>query len=69
MDTKIKAHEANPQKGFVVQVNASENFGLAVIERNLGAYGEVIQRMRRVADRRDPSAPDAAIDGNRRLSG
>jgi hypothetical protein len=29
MDTKSKTHEANPQKGFVVQINASENFGLA----------------------------------------
>ena len=28
MDTKSKTHEANPQKGFVVQINASENFGL-----------------------------------------
>ncbi len=28
MDTKLKLNEANPQKGFVVQVNASENFGL-----------------------------------------
>ena len=28
MDTKLKTHEANPQKGFVVQINASENFGL-----------------------------------------
>ncbi len=30
MDTKSKTHEANPQKGFVVQINASENFGLTV---------------------------------------
>ena len=31
MDTKSKTHEANPQKGFVVQINASENFGLVVL--------------------------------------
>ena len=30
MDTKSKTHEANPQKGFVVQINASENFGLVL---------------------------------------
>ncbi len=30
MDTKLKTHDANPQKGFVVQINASENFGLKV---------------------------------------
>ena len=29
MDTKLKAYKPNPQKGFVVQRNASENFGLA----------------------------------------
>src|SRR6202034_2708242 len=34
MDTKSKTHEANPQKGFVVQINASENFGLTTWTRD-----------------------------------
>jgi hypothetical protein len=37
MDTKSKTHEANPQKGFVVQINASENFGLAATDFRKGA--------------------------------
>ena len=28
MDTKLKPYRPNPQKRFVVQLNASENFGV-----------------------------------------
>ena len=38
MDTKSKTHEANPQKGFVVQINASENFGLAGLAASTYGY-------------------------------
>ncbi|HJZ16140.1 MAG TPA: hypothetical protein VJ251_11880 [Stellaceae bacterium] len=41
MDTKSKTHEANPQKGFVVQINASENFGL------VGVGSGTVQRVKR----------------------
>lgn len=42
MDTKSKTHEANPQKGFVVQINASENFGLAIATAALNLFAPAV---------------------------